>query len=495
MAVLQYVGARYVPVFYKNPDGSWDWEPGVDYEPLSIVMYGTNTYISRSQVPSSVGSPNENPAYWAQTGEYNGSLLEIQTQIDMLKASEMLTPEQYGATGNGIADDTQALIDCINAAHESRKAIYLGASYYIAGDLTIKDKNIVFYGSSAGIPNLISSPLPNSHYNLIMGGALNTMGIGSVTMIGVGIKNSNFNLQSFRNTFILCGFSDSETAITISKGSNWSGENRILHCFFHNVQNCISCTDASDGHCIGNISDGSCGNFITGTASGWLYSGNHDYGTGKWSINASNAIITNNYFDGFNKLEITSPSYAIVKDNMFIGNPSPPENSWCINFTTSTKTVNKSSFTGNTLFTESANVAMFNFGNLSYFSGDISGCKVTGGILYYGDPTFDGTNFGDYNAGVLNIRTSKVTINQSYGIISGLAYIGYADVELRSVDGVNCLRFMRKSGPGIAFVKLNNSETWHIKVMNGNNFNFTDGDYSSATQAYVFVVGSSIGTV
>lgn len=82
MSVLQYVGARYVPTFYKNPNGSWDWEAGVSYEPLTMVKYGENSYTSRSQVPATVGSPNLNPDYWANTGDYNGGLRELREQVD-----------------------------------------------------------------------------------------------------------------------------------------------------------------------------------------------------------------------------------------------------------------------------------------------------------------------------------------------------------------------------------------------------------------------------
>ncbi len=93
MSVLQYVGARYVPVFYKNPDGSWDWQTGVSYEPLTIVKYDSNTYISKVQVPSTIGSPNQNPDYWAQTGNYNGFMQELQDEIDALTLSlETLLP-------------------------------------------------------------------------------------------------------------------------------------------------------------------------------------------------------------------------------------------------------------------------------------------------------------------------------------------------------------------------------------------------------------------
>lgn len=101
MAVLQYVGARYVPVFYKNPNGSWDWEAGVGYEPLTIVKYGENSYTSRMLVPATVGSPNLNPEYWANTGNYNGFMNEIQEELDALKNRfYFFIGDSYGTTSN-----------------------------------------------------------------------------------------------------------------------------------------------------------------------------------------------------------------------------------------------------------------------------------------------------------------------------------------------------------------------------------------------------------
>lgn len=79
----QYVGARYVPQFFNNPDGSWDWAQGFQYEPLTIVKYGENSYTSKSLVPNTVGSPNLNPEYWANTGNYNGFISNLQNEIIM----------------------------------------------------------------------------------------------------------------------------------------------------------------------------------------------------------------------------------------------------------------------------------------------------------------------------------------------------------------------------------------------------------------------------
>lgn len=77
----QYVGARYVPKFFENPDGSWDWAAGFQYEPLTIVKYGENAYTSKKLVPATVGSPNLNLDYWANTGNYNGAILKLQNDI------------------------------------------------------------------------------------------------------------------------------------------------------------------------------------------------------------------------------------------------------------------------------------------------------------------------------------------------------------------------------------------------------------------------------
>lgn len=99
MSVLQYVGARYVPTFYKNPNGSWDWEAGVSYEPLTMVKYGENSYTSRSQVPATVGSPNLNPDYWANTGNYGGFEMEINNRLSQAE-SDIEDLQQYNRGRN-----------------------------------------------------------------------------------------------------------------------------------------------------------------------------------------------------------------------------------------------------------------------------------------------------------------------------------------------------------------------------------------------------------
>ena len=173
MAVRQYIGARYVPKFYEGSNGS-EWDANVQYEALTIVTYLNNTYTSKKFVPASVGSPMSNPDYWVATGMYNAQLNaltervnglentvgdedsglvkdvndietaigEINEAIQRLVASgAYVIPESFGAVGDGVADDTEALNDAIDTG----KPIILTGTYRITEGLTVTS-DILSYG-------------------------------------------------------------------------------------------------------------------------------------------------------------------------------------------------------------------------------------------------------------------------------------------------------------------------------------------------------------
>lgn len=110
--VRQYIGARYTTKIYENSldPSSAEWEANVNYEPLTMVTYNNGSYLSKKEVPANIGNPAANGTYWVQTGFYNGQIANLQNQIDNINV--LLTPEMYGAIGDGVADDTAA----INAA-------------------------------------------------------------------------------------------------------------------------------------------------------------------------------------------------------------------------------------------------------------------------------------------------------------------------------------------------------------------------------------------
>lgn len=75
MAVTQYIGARYVPLF-ADP---MQWDSTKTYEPLTIVYNKGNSYTSRQYVPAGIQIDDE--AYWALTGNYNAQIEQYRAEV------------------------------------------------------------------------------------------------------------------------------------------------------------------------------------------------------------------------------------------------------------------------------------------------------------------------------------------------------------------------------------------------------------------------------
>ena len=89
MSVRQYIGARYVTKIYENSldPSSAEWEGGRAYEPLTLVTYLNSSYLSKKEVPASVGDPASNPSYWVITGAYNGQIAQLQNDVSDLQTA------------------------------------------------------------------------------------------------------------------------------------------------------------------------------------------------------------------------------------------------------------------------------------------------------------------------------------------------------------------------------------------------------------------------
>ena len=75
MAVREYVGARYVPLFAEP----LAWDSSKNYEPLTIVLHQGNSYTSRQYVPAGVQIDNEE--FWALTGNYNAQIEQYRAEV------------------------------------------------------------------------------------------------------------------------------------------------------------------------------------------------------------------------------------------------------------------------------------------------------------------------------------------------------------------------------------------------------------------------------
>ena len=148
--VRQYIGARYVTKIYENSvdHSTADWEANVNYEPLTLVVYNMGSYLSKKEVPATVGDPVSNPEYWVQTGYYNGQIAALEAQVLTINGilsdrDIFVTPQMFGAVGDGVTDDTQAFVDAIA---DGKPVFIPEASYLVSGTLTLNRHNIIIVG-------------------------------------------------------------------------------------------------------------------------------------------------------------------------------------------------------------------------------------------------------------------------------------------------------------------------------------------------------------
>lgn len=79
MSVRQYIGARYVPIF-ADPI---EWNNTRTYEPLTMVTYYNNTYISKKTVPTGVAITNTE--YWVIISNFNQQVSDLSAQVTALQ--------------------------------------------------------------------------------------------------------------------------------------------------------------------------------------------------------------------------------------------------------------------------------------------------------------------------------------------------------------------------------------------------------------------------
>ncbi len=228
MSTRQYIGARYVPKFYDY-NGSPEWRVGVAYENLTIVTRNGNSYTSKKPVPSNIGEPEYNTEYWVATGLYNEQVeayrqlaLEIEDKVNELasdgaigtdnladnsvtepKLSESVvinyrnyyvTPEMFGATGDGVADDTDAIQSALNSGYDvyflnKRYRIILStyASEYEANvGLMVKSNTNIHMGAKTEI---VCDPVESSNYAILLLENVSNVLIDGGTIIGERVNH------------------------------------------------------------------------------------------------------------------------------------------------------------------------------------------------------------------------------------------------------------------------------------------------------------------
>lgn len=119
----QYVGARYVPKIMG------EWNKALQYEALSVVTYMGNSFTSKVPVPANIEINNTN--YWINTGNYNAQVENYRNETAVVndkitkveKSINVISFENFGAVGDGVINDTNAIIDCLKYAKDNNKIV------------------------------------------------------------------------------------------------------------------------------------------------------------------------------------------------------------------------------------------------------------------------------------------------------------------------------------------------------------------------------------
>lgn len=195
-AGYKYVGARYVPLFADPAE----WSSENTYEPLTIVLYEGNSYTSKQFVP--VGIQIDNEEYWAQTGNYNAQVEQYRQEVKRLESQVnylstniewCVTPEMYGAKGDGSTDDSTAINDAIN----SRKPVMFSNKTYLVSHPVVIPFNTSLIGVEGTVLKTDSSIpvidiVPESDYSIGQNGFLiRTLTINGNNKATYGIHYDN----------------------------------------------------------------------------------------------------------------------------------------------------------------------------------------------------------------------------------------------------------------------------------------------------------------
>lgn len=119
MAVREYVGARYVPLF-ADPI---EWNDKRTYEPLTIVEHEGNSYTSRQFVPLGIAISNED--FWALTGNYNA-------QVEQYRQEVLAFDGRITKNTNDIAKNTKD-IAAVKTVADSLES-HVGTEFIVIGD-------------------------------------------------------------------------------------------------------------------------------------------------------------------------------------------------------------------------------------------------------------------------------------------------------------------------------------------------------------------------
>ena len=124
MAYRQYIGSRYVPIFGRKGEDTYEWDNSAPYEPLTVVMHQGNSFTSIQYVPTGIDINNK--IYWAETGSYNAQVEQYRQEV--LTFNTRITENSNDISAieediDSINDDISSINDDISSINDDITAI------------------------------------------------------------------------------------------------------------------------------------------------------------------------------------------------------------------------------------------------------------------------------------------------------------------------------------------------------------------------------------
>ena len=201
MAVTQYIGSRYVPLFADPAE----WSSAKAYEPLTVVLHEGSSYTSKQSVP--VGIDIDNTDFWAQTGNYNAQMEQYRREVggvvsDMADLREEVTQDisdiaasvadkmEYGRfkTVRDFAESANPLSELLNHCANNDFVALIDDIVTVSSSITVSGTNLYIVGRGSGKLEFTTS-----------GNAITFAGLNSVSVSDLTIVDTKLSAESSRD--------------------------------------------------------------------------------------------------------------------------------------------------------------------------------------------------------------------------------------------------------------------------------------------------------